>query len=127
MLPQRSHTLVWLDIPVRDLDRAIGFYTQVLDWPLDDQRPRQPLAVFRHPGGSVSAALLETDSDATGAQGPLPYLNCAGRLERAVSRVRLNGGTVVRDIHGMAPFGYRAIVLDSEGNRIALHSPELMD
>jgi len=24
--------------------------------------------------------------------------------------------------HSIAPFGFRAIVLDSEGNRIALHS-----
>lgn len=122
--PQHPHTLVWLDIPVTDLDRAIAFYSQVLSRPLDDYRPGQPMAVFHSPGGAVSAALLKTEDALPGAEGPLPYLNCAGRLKQAVSQVRLNGGRVVRDIHGMEPFGQRAIVIDSEGNRVALHSPE---
>ncbi len=118
------HTLVWLDIPVQNLNRALAFYSQVLNWPLDDYRPNQPMAVFRHPAGSVSCALLEKPEETGQGRGPLPYFNCAGRLADAVSRVRLNGGEVVQEIQSIHPFGSRAIVLDTEGNRIALHSPE---
>lgn len=125
MQSQRIHTLVWLDIPVENLDRAMTFYSQVLDWSLVDYRPAQPMAVFHSRGGAVSAALMKTEDTPPAIGGPLPYFNCAGRLKLAVSHVRANGGRVVRDIHGMEPFGHRAIVVDSEGNRIALHSPEL--
>ena len=40
----------------------------------------------------------------------------------AVTAVPAAGGTVVLDTHEIGPHGYRAIILDSEGNRIALHS-----
>jgi uncharacterized protein len=33
-----------------------------------------------------------------------------------------NGGSVIQDTHPIGPHGFRAVVLDSEGNRIALHS-----
>lgn len=125
MQRERAHSLVWLDIPVRDLDRAMAFYNQILDWPIVDYRPHQPMAVLRTAGGAVSAALIKLEDALPGAEGPLPYFNCSNRLEHAVSRVRPSGGQVVREIHGLEPFGFRAIVIDSEGNRIALHSPEL--
>lgn len=124
MTRQRMHTLVWLDIPVQDLDRATAFYQQVLDWPMDDYRPGNPMAVFRHPADGVSCALIEKPDDTGQGRGPLPYLNCAGRLDQAVSRVNLNGGEVLDAVRSIQPYGYRAIALDSEGNRIALHSPE---
>jgi len=61
--------------------------------------------------------------DATPSDGgPLLYLNTDGRLDVAVSAAKLAGGTVLQPKHSIGPDGYRAIVLDSEGNRIALHS-----
>ena len=36
--------------------------------------------------------------------------------------VELNGGKILKTRHSIGPHGFRAIVLDSEGNRIALHS-----
>lgn len=120
----RSNPLVWLDIPVLDLDRAITFYQTVLDWTLDDQRPQADMAVFRHSRGEVAVALI-LQSFPPGGLGPLPYLNCHGRLERALSQVDPCGGVVEQPIHSLAPFGFRAVIRDSEGNRVALHSIEM--
>ncbi|MEX2364972.1 MAG: VOC family protein [Pseudohongiellaceae bacterium] len=117
----RSNPLVWLDIPVLDLDRAIAFYHPVLDWTLDDQRPHADMAVFRHTRGEVAVALI-LQSSPPGGLGPLPYLNCHGRLERALSQVEPCGGVVEQPFHSLAPFGFRAVIRDSEGNRVALHS-----
>jgi predicted enzyme related to lactoylglutathione lyase len=50
------------------------------------------------------------------------YLNANGRLDDALAKVDANGGKVIQPKHQIGPFGFRAIVLDSEGNRIALHS-----
>jgi predicted enzyme related to lactoylglutathione lyase len=56
------------------------------------------------------------------AGGVLVYLNVNRRIRDAVRKVVPNGGSVVQDTHSIGPPGFRAIVLDSEGNRIALHS-----
>jgi predicted enzyme related to lactoylglutathione lyase len=56
------------------------------------------------------------------AGGVLLYLNANGRIRDAVSKVVPNGGSVLQDTHSIGSPGFRAIVLDSEGNRIALHS-----
>ena len=49
-------------------------------------------------------------------------LNASGRLDEAVAAVPVNGGSVIKPKHAIGPFGFRAIILDSEGNRVALHS-----
>jgi predicted enzyme related to lactoylglutathione lyase len=54
--------------------------------------------------------------------GPLLYFNCQGRLEEAVAAVEPSAGKVLQPKHPIGPYGFRAVVLDSEGNRIALHS-----
>ena len=56
------------------------------------------------------------------ANGPLLYFNCQGRLDQAAAAVEPNGGKVLQPKHPIGPYGFRAVVLDSEGNRIALHS-----
>jgi hypothetical protein len=63
-----------------------------------------------------------TEKEKPGAQGPLVYLNCNGRLEAAVAEVEKNGGKILKPAHSIAPHGNRAVILDSEGNRVALHS-----
>ena len=40
----------------------------------------------------------------------------------ALNAVESHGGKVLSAMHSIEPFGFRAIVLDSEGNRVALHS-----
>jgi hypothetical protein len=68
------------------------------------------------------------DSDSAGSEnkpsqiGPLIYLSVEGCLNDAVKAARANGGKVLQDKHQIGPHGFRAIVVDSEGNRIALHS-----
>jgi predicted enzyme related to lactoylglutathione lyase len=45
-----------------------------------------------------------------------------GRLDDAVKAVRGNGGKVLQKKQQIGPHGFRAVIVDSEGNRIALHS-----
>jgi len=60
--------------------------------------------------------------DKPSATGTMIYLNAGGRLDDAIAAVTQQGGKVIQPKHAIGPFGFRAIVLDSEGNRIALHS-----
>lgn len=54
--------------------------------------------------------------------GILVYMNCEGHVRDAVAQVERLGGRVLEALHPIGPHGFRAIVRDSEGNRITLHS-----
>lgn len=122
-----SHRLVWVDIPVTNLDRAIQFYSAVIGQPITKEGgPGFAFGLFPHSGGEIGGCLYVPEADnAPSKAGPLVYLNAEGRLKQAVEVVPAHGGQVLKAIHEIGPHGFCAIVLDSEGNRIALHAPTL--
>jgi len=118
------HQFVWVDIPVAHLDRAIAFYSQVLGSPVNKEGGEGfVFGLLPHAATNVSGCLVLSDAgNAPSRTGPLVYLNADGRLKQAVQAAKESGGQVVQDIHPIGPHGFRAILIDSEGNRIALHS-----
>jgi uncharacterized protein len=118
-----ANQLVWVDIPVIDLDRAIRFYSAVLGAPVTKQEyPGMSIGLLPDSDKDVSGCLHCSETDRPSENGPLLYLNCQGRLDEAVAAVPTSGGKVLKPTHPIGPHGFRAVVLDSEGNRIALHS-----
>ena len=122
-----SHSVVWVDIPVGDLDRALRFYSAVFGKAVTKEGgPGFAFGLFPHRGEEVGGCLVPPgDGNAPSQQGPLLYLNASGRLKEAVEGVTANGGRVLQPITQIGPHGHRAIVVDSEGNRVALHSQTL--
>ncbi|MGI8603839.1 MAG: VOC family protein [Verrucomicrobiales bacterium] len=121
-----ANLLVWIDIPVRDLERAVQFYSGVLDRKVRcEEFPGMAIGVFEHGGDEVAGCLFisEKNDPAPSTDGVLAYFNCTGRLDAAVARVAELGGEVLQPTHPIGQHGFRAVVKDSEGNRIALHSP----
>jgi hypothetical protein len=120
-----AHRIVWVDIPVANLDRAIAFYSAVLGYPITKEGgPGFVFGLLPHAGDDVAGCLVEPGEDnAPSRVGPLVYLNAEGRLAQAVEAVTAHGGQVLQAVHPIGPHGYRAIVVDSEGNRVALHAP----
>jgi len=117
-----GHRVGWFDIPVTDLDRATDFYRQVLDIEIDRYGDDVPVAVMAHGPGDVSGCLALNEGFAPSDQGPLLYFTVEGRLNEAAALVEGLGGRVLESAHSIEPHGHRAVVLDSEGNRICLHS-----
>ena len=118
-----ANQIVWCDIPVTDLDRAIRFYSALLGHPVTKQSfSGMEYGLLPDADNSVSGCLVITKEAKPATDGPLIYFNCEGRLALAIAVVDLNGGRVLKPRHPIGPHGFRAIVLDSEGNRIALHS-----
>ena len=118
-----ANQVVWVDIPVLDLDRAIRFYSAVLGSPVQKQEyPGMAIGLLPDSDSDVSGCLFTKDGELPSDRGPLIYLNAQGRLDAAVAAVESSGGKVVAPPHPIGPHGFRSIILDSEGNRIALHS-----
>lgn len=118
-----KNQIVWFDMPVKDLARAMKFYGAVLDAKIEKQSfPGIEFAVLPHEGECVGGCLVVSKEVSPSAEGVLVYFNCEGRLDAAVGAVEANGGKVLQPKHQIGPYGFRAVVLDSEGNRIALHS-----
>jgi hypothetical protein len=125
-----ADTLCWTDIPVTNLDRAVRFYSAVLGnevrklseggmeyglLPHDEQNASGCLCIRGDSGGV---------DNTPSANGPLIYLSVEGRLDEAVEAARANGGKVLRARQQIGEHGSRAVVIDSEGNRIALHTTD---
>ena len=121
-LNSAHNRLVWFDIPVADLDRAAAFYRAVMG--IEVQREKfgdYEFCILDHKDGN-GGCLVKEPSHITGTGGILCYLNANGRIREAVAQVAKLGGKVVEPIHPIGPHGFRAVVLDCEGNRVALHS-----
>jgi hypothetical protein len=113
---------VWFDIPVANLDRAASFYRAVLAIRVDKETfGETSFCVLEH-GDAIGGCLVLAPDEVAPDRGILLYLNVDGRIRDAVAQAGANGGQVVEPIHAIGPHGFRAIVSDSEGNRIALHS-----
>jgi len=119
-----QHQFVWVDIPVKDLDRAIGFYSAVLGEKVSlESFPGFRFGLLPHADNNISGCLVEGPNNPPSGAGPLVYLNAQGRLQAAVDAAVAHGGTVLEPPVQIGAHGHRAVILDSEGNRIALHSP----
>jgi predicted enzyme related to lactoylglutathione lyase len=118
-----ANQVVWVDIPVQDLDRATRFYSAVLGSAVrKEDYPGMSIGLLPGADPDVTGCLFSKDGERPSQQGPLIYFNAQGRLDQAVAAVEPNGGKVLQPQHPIGPHGFRAVILDSEGNRVALHS-----
>jgi len=115
--------IVWYDIPALDIERAIKFYSAVLAAPVKREDIADiPTAWLPTQDGQVMGCVCVVPGFKPSADGIMIYLDVNGRLRHAVSEVRAYGGVVQSDVHSIGQYGFRAEVLDSEGNCVALHS-----
>lgn len=118
----------WFNIPVMNMDRAVRFYESVFGLKLE-----------RHNVGQMEMAWFPWVENATGAGGSLSqateffqpsdngilvfFTASSGDLAFELSRIEGAGGRIIqRKTLITHEIGYMAICLDSEGNRIAIHS-----
>jgi predicted enzyme related to lactoylglutathione lyase len=118
----KHNRVVWVDVPVVDLTRAMNCYQAVLANNVSKvEMPGMEFAVLDHQDGNGGCLVPGTEQiSSTG--GVLVYFNADGRIQAAVAEVEKHGGKILEPVHSIGPHGYRALLLDSEGNRIALHA-----
>lgn len=125
----KNNILGWFEIPVNNMDRAVKFYETVFGFKLQRQKmDALDMAWFPWkegvsgaPGSLVHNEEFYTPSD---QQGVLIYLTTpSGDLDKDLEKVEKAGGkTIIPKKQISEEYGYMAVILDSEGNRIALHA-----
>lgn len=121
----------WFEIYTSDFERAKKFYTEVFkvaltDLPMgSDNHPDMKYATFPgNPNGfGTSGALVKMDVVKPGNGGTLVYFYTK-EINDELSRVEAAGGKIIRPKVSIGEFGFIALVEDTEGNTIGLHSME---
>lgn len=124
----KNNMVGWFEIPVENMERAIDFYENVLELKLDRNKMGPlDMAWFPYvPEGQGSGGSLVHFPDAykPSSDGVLIYLTAhSGDLANELSKVENAGGKVLQEKTQISEeHGFMALIIDSEGNRIALHS-----
>ncbi|MGQ0600742.1 MAG: VOC family protein [Anaerolineales bacterium] len=114
----------WFEIPAQDFDRAVQFYSTVLNGPVRKELfGGEPNGIFPYSQPGVGGAIVKRAGFEPTTTGAIVYLDAAGDLDGAVARVQQAGGKVLMPKTHIGDPGSIALILDSEGNRVALHSP----
>ena len=121
-----ANAINWFEIPVTDIERASNFYSQVLDAELQKQEVMGTQMAFLPMGGQdgVGGALCQSEMHKPSQEGAVVYLNGGTDLSNPLSRVENAGGKVVMPKTKISDeIGYMAFFTDTEGNKLAFHSP----
>jgi len=123
-----KNAISWFEIPAIDLSRAQKFYETIFniqmipfDTPNFQMRMFPVEDMMNGIGGAISKAEGFYKPSAT--DGPLVYLNANPDVQKVLDKIEAAGGKIVVPKTQISPeFGYMAVFVDTEGNRVALHS-----
>jgi uncharacterized protein len=122
-----KNAISWFEIPATNLNRAQKFYETIfgismtaLDLPNIKMR-MFPLEDMMGVGGALVDSGGFHKPSAT--DGPLIYLNANPDVQNILDKVEAAGGKIMVPKTEISPdYGYMAVIIDTEGNRIAFHS-----
>ena len=126
--------VVHFEIYVEDMSRARAFYEALLDiklehMPSPSPTPEMEMEMWFFPmdkenGMSYYGAgggLVKMEGYTPGGGGTLVYFGCDGCAEQS-ARAVANGGSIHQHKMSIGEHGFCAVVRDTEGNLIGLHS-----
>ena len=122
----KTNPVGWFEIYVQDLPRAKKFYETVLATelkPLNSPMPGFEFLAFPMAEGGYGAAgaLVKMEGGPCGGNSIMVYFSCEDCAVEE-QRVAAAGGKVEKAKMSIGEYGFIALVRDSEGNMIGLHS-----
>ena len=119
------HNLInWLEIPASDFSRAVTFYKTLLQVEMTESEVYgTKMAFFPSDNEHVSGAVVQGEDYKPSIGGVLIYIHGGRDLQDVLNRVMPAGGTVLVPKTQISPeMGYFALFIDTEGNKLGLHS-----
>ena len=122
-----KNAISWFEIPSTDIGRAQKFYEAIFGIqmiPLDLQQLQMRMFPIENPMNIGGAVVQNVDFYKPSADsGTLVYLNGNPDVQIVLDKIEAAGGKIVIPKTEISPeYGYMAVFLDTEGNRVALHS-----
>ena len=120
-----TSTINWFEIPAKNYERAKAFYATVLDIEIVDvpmPDSKYGMLPYDRENNGVGGGIIEHKDMVPGQNGPLIYLNGGEDLSVALSKVEKAGGSIAVPKVSIGENGFMAQIIDTEGNRLALHS-----
>ena len=123
-----NNAISWFEIPADDLNRAQKFYETIFGIqmiPMDMENMKMRMFPIDDPMTGVGGALVDSGGfhKASATDGPLVYLNGNPDVQLVLDKVADAGGSMTMPKTEISPeYGFMAVILDTEGNRIGLHS-----
>jgi len=120
-----ANALNWFEIPAGDINRAAKFYETIFSIEMQRMEMGGSMAFFPAgmEGGKVGGALVQSPYHKPGTDGSVIYLNGNPDLDIVLGKIEAAGGKIVMPKTKITDeIGYMAFFMDTEGNRVALHS-----
>jgi len=113
----------FIEIPVVNLERASDFYKAIFGLSLNYMELRNAkLALFCIPGDQTNGALVQGAGYQPSKNGTLIYMDGGEDMVSLISRIPKFGGKVTMDRSSLDDHGFVARFIDTEGNKIGIHS-----
>lgn len=122
-MKKSSNPVVYFEIPVTDMNRAVKFYTAVFNFSFEkDMIDHNEMALFPFEAANagISGALAKGEIYIPCINGTLIYFKTEN-IDETLALALKNGGELLYPKTSNGPLGFVAEFKDSEGNRIALH------
>ncbi|TLP80161.1 VOC family protein [Maribacter sp. ACAM166] len=113
----------WFEIPAIDFQQAVHFYNHIFGIDMAQNITDVNAMAFFPVTSGIGGAVISGPGSIPSDKGPLLYLNGGNDLNNVLNKVEEVGGRVVmtKTLISLNE-GYFAIFLDSQGNKLALHS-----
>lgn len=121
-----KNAISWFEIPSTNLERATKFYETIFDITLSSlDTPEIKMRLFPlEDMTGVGGAIVDSGGfhKPSSTDGPLLYLNANPDVQNILDKVEAVGGKIIVPKMSIGEYGFMAAFIDTEGNRMALHS-----
>lgn len=119
-----SNLVNWVEIPAGNFKRAVTFYKTILGVDIHEADMfGTKMGFFPRSEKGVSGAIVAGEGYTPSDEGTTVYLNGGDDLQKILDRITKTEGKIIVPKTQISPeMGYFAMFLDSEGNKMALHS-----
>jgi predicted enzyme related to lactoylglutathione lyase len=120
---QQKDFVSWFEIPAVNFNQAVAFYNHIYGIEMKTMSFGEHTMAFFPSNGGIGGSIVSNATSAPSETGPLLYLNGGEDLNIILEKIPVAGGRIIMPKTFIdEESGYFAIFIDSEGNKLALHS-----
>lgn len=122
-----TNALNWFEIPAVDIKRAKSFYQNIFEIEMEENDMDDGKMAFfplKEGAGKAAGAVVESPNHIPSGIGTIVYLNANPKMDGVLDKVEAAGGKIVVPKMSIGENGHIAFIVDTEGNKVGIHSKE---